>query len=317
MNIKVLEYALELARQKNFTATAQKFYITQPALTKHIAQLERTYRMTLFDRSTRSVSLTKNGEIFISYAKKVVEAWTNLEDAMHELTEQVEHSLSIGLFVQSEFTPIPAIIADYTAENPHLHISVSASTEQHLVADLKSGNLDVIFLRCYAENLPNGLNAIPILSDPIHVLVNAEDELCNSPYVSRTALTSYRLICENESFSNSYDLLKAKFNDELLEIAPPSVCIENSSVLPHLLSVPGSYSFTTQQSGKMMCERFPNIQSIPLANSRPVTTYALYLPQNKNKNISFFWRYLQDSYAEKTVLLSDSQLGSESKDAFR
>ena len=73
MNIKQLEYFIDLSQTLNFTKTAQNFYISQTAITKQIQCLEKDLGIPLFIRSKKSVKLTSEGRIYLPYAKKILE----------------------------------------------------------------------------------------------------------------------------------------------------------------------------------------------------------------------------------------------------
>ena len=73
MNIKQLEYFVDLSQTLNFTKTAQNFYISQTAITKQIQCLEKDLGIPLFIRSKKSVELTNEGNLYLPYARKILD----------------------------------------------------------------------------------------------------------------------------------------------------------------------------------------------------------------------------------------------------
>ena len=71
MEIQQLYYYMELCKQKNFTEAGYACNMTQGALSKQIRKLENELGITLIRRNTRRFELSKEGEIFLSYAKKM------------------------------------------------------------------------------------------------------------------------------------------------------------------------------------------------------------------------------------------------------
>ena len=71
MEIQQLYYYMELCKQKNFTEAGYACNMTQGALSKQIRKLENELGITLIRRNTRKFELSKEGEIFLSYAKKM------------------------------------------------------------------------------------------------------------------------------------------------------------------------------------------------------------------------------------------------------
>lgn len=72
MNTKQLEYFISVAENLSFTKTAEKFYISQTAVTQQIKALEEQINVTLFTRSKRHVELTPAGKVFLSEARTII-----------------------------------------------------------------------------------------------------------------------------------------------------------------------------------------------------------------------------------------------------
>ena len=73
MTMEQLHYFLSVARHRNFTEAAKEFYLTQPAITHQISALEQDLGIKLLHRTTRSVSLTRAGELFLEDAKRMLD----------------------------------------------------------------------------------------------------------------------------------------------------------------------------------------------------------------------------------------------------
>ena len=72
MKIEYLNEFLVLARCLNYVVAADMLFLSQSTLTRHIQALEEFYGVSLFDRSTRKMTLTKEGELLIPYAKAIL-----------------------------------------------------------------------------------------------------------------------------------------------------------------------------------------------------------------------------------------------------
>ena len=66
MNLKALEYCVEIARQGSFTKAAQALHVAQPALSMAVSRLEDELGVALFNRATRQISVTAEGELFLA-----------------------------------------------------------------------------------------------------------------------------------------------------------------------------------------------------------------------------------------------------------
>ena len=80
MNMNQLKYVLTVANSSSLREAAMKLYISQPALSLSISELENELGIVLFERSNRGIGLTDAGREFITYAKKVLGQYEILED---------------------------------------------------------------------------------------------------------------------------------------------------------------------------------------------------------------------------------------------
>ena len=90
MNIKYLEEFLTLADTLNYSEAADKLYISQSTLSKHIIAIENELEFHLFDRDTRHISLSESGKAFYGYAKTIVNTYRNGTESIKK--DLVDHS---------------------------------------------------------------------------------------------------------------------------------------------------------------------------------------------------------------------------------
>lgn len=80
MTLQQLKYVITVAETGTITEAANKLFISQPSLTNAIHELENEMNVTIFNRSSKGIILSKEGEIFLGYARQVLEQATILED---------------------------------------------------------------------------------------------------------------------------------------------------------------------------------------------------------------------------------------------
>ena len=83
MNINQLKYVLEVAGSSSMREASTRLYVSQPALSASIHELEDELGILLFDRTNRGISLTDAGREFLTYAKKAVSQYEVLEERYH------------------------------------------------------------------------------------------------------------------------------------------------------------------------------------------------------------------------------------------
>ena len=80
-----LKVFLSVARNLSFTKASQELFITQPAITKHIHELESVYKTRLFDRLGNRIALTRAGLLLQEHSKRILDDYKRLDYEMHLL----------------------------------------------------------------------------------------------------------------------------------------------------------------------------------------------------------------------------------------
>ena len=124
MHTDQLRYFLSVALHRNFTGAAKEFYVTQPAITHQISSLEQELGVKLFQRTTRSVSLTRAGELFLEDAKRMLD----LEERARERVRQAERVENLELIVGYLNSPtrhfLPRILLKYRSRYPQVRVKL-------------------------------------------------------------------------------------------------------------------------------------------------------------------------------------------------
>ena len=80
MTLQQLKYIVTVAETGTFSQAAKSLFLSQPSLTKAIKELEKEMGIIIFDRTNKGVSVSKEGEIFLGYARQVLEQAALLEE---------------------------------------------------------------------------------------------------------------------------------------------------------------------------------------------------------------------------------------------
>ena len=81
-----LKAFISVAKNLSFTKASKELYISQPAITRHIQELEAKYHIALFERMGNKIKLTRAGEILLEHSERIVEDYKRLEYDLHLLT---------------------------------------------------------------------------------------------------------------------------------------------------------------------------------------------------------------------------------------
>lgn len=153
MNTKQLEYFISVAESLSFTKTAEKFYISQTAVTQQIKALEEQIQVVLFTRSKRHVELTPAGKIFLSEARTIVK---NINDAITK-TQQFANgffgTLNIGVLIGYEKNKIQQYIKKFSQAYPNISMEICSNEMTELLDLVKNNLMDLAFV-INPENQP-------------------------------------------------------------------------------------------------------------------------------------------------------------------
>ena len=140
MEIQQLYYYMELCKQKNFTEAGYACNMTQGALSKQIRKLENELGITLIRRNTRKFELSKEGEIFLSYAKKMTGTY-------EEMLKNVQKNQEIKTGCMPVLAPyhFARLVADFRKEYPDIKLVI----DERIASDIQenSDRYDFLILR--------------------------------------------------------------------------------------------------------------------------------------------------------------------------
>lgn len=145
MNINQLRYFITVAECCNFTKAASQHFISQTAITQQIQALEEALNVRLFDRTTRPVSLTPAGNVFLCEAKAICERVDAAVDKTKEAATGLIGSLRVGYTKGYERSDLSNILREFHLKNPGILLSCYRQDTDSLSAGLLNGDYDIIF----------------------------------------------------------------------------------------------------------------------------------------------------------------------------
>ncbi|NLK77851.1 MAG: LysR family transcriptional regulator [Clostridiales bacterium] len=145
MNQNLSSYRIfyAVANAGNISKAAKELYISQPAISKSIQKLEDIVGVRLFDRSSRGVTLTSEGELLYSHVKSAFETLSLGEEKLRRSIALGVGHLSIGVSsTLCKYILLP-YLKDFIKKYPHINISIACHSTNQTLALLEDGKLDV------------------------------------------------------------------------------------------------------------------------------------------------------------------------------
>ncbi len=175
-----LRVFMTVAQLENFTRTAEKLHMSQPAVSQYVRQLEQQYGVRLFERTNTYVRLTKAGEIVYYYATKISHLYERMDHLLEDLMHKAKGPLSIGSsYTYGEYV-LPEKISAFLQTYPDIEPTIKIGNTQ-LIADLVANHqLDVGIVEGHFNE--HDLNVQPFAKDkmvliasPNHALIEQLD----------------------------------------------------------------------------------------------------------------------------------------------
>ena len=142
----------EVAINKSFTKAAENLFLSQPAISKTIKNLEQQYGKAFFVRQGNHIDLTPDGNLFLSYANKILAIYTELSDSFSQDDHKLPDQLKIGASTTIGQYVIPALAAAIQKENPNFHIQLICGNTEEIQNQLLQGLLDFAIVEGDSHN---------------------------------------------------------------------------------------------------------------------------------------------------------------------
>lgn len=185
MDEKDYELLLELYQSKNITKTAQKLFITQPAITKRLQKMEEELQCQLMIRSKRGVIFTPAGESIIPYATAILTNIRLLREQAHASQSDICGTIHLGASLNFSHYRLPGILKRFTTRYPLVDVQIFTGQSRNLYQKLLRDELSIAILRGeYSWEDPMHL----LSSEPMCLVCsrdNAGRPLSEYPYIGR------------------------------------------------------------------------------------------------------------------------------------
>lgn len=141
-----------LHHTENITKTAELLFISQPALTKRIKNIEDELGLTLLIRNRQGSFFTQEGEIIAQKAEHVVSAILDAREAAFARSSGVRTSIRLGFPYSFVRYVLPDILEQFVQKNPNVDVEIVTMSSPELIRGVEDGNVDVCLARYYAED---------------------------------------------------------------------------------------------------------------------------------------------------------------------
>lgn len=153
MEIQQFYYFKAVAELQHMTRAAEKLSISQPALSKSIANIEREFGVPLFDRNGRTIVLNRFGEMFLQHVDVILTEYSKIVKQFEDITKPGYGEVAFGFIHTLGMEVVPELMAIVPNYYPHLEISLNQATSLTLLKRLEEGVVDICLTQEFTSKL--------------------------------------------------------------------------------------------------------------------------------------------------------------------
>lgn len=200
MEIRHLEYFIEVARQKSFSKAADEMHISQPSISKVIKDIENQFGVTLFYRSTKYVELTDAGEIILEQAVKIVSSFQNINVNLIGGSKLKSGKIRIGIPPITGLTTFARLFGPFRKEYPNINIDLFEFGSKKIEIGILDGTLDVGII-CIPPREKELYEMICSIQDPLRLVVYPEHPFAKCEVIDYASLINESFVLYSSDFS--------------------------------------------------------------------------------------------------------------------
>ncbi len=195
-----------VAKQGSFTRAAESLFMSQPAVTFQIRQLEERYQVRLFERGHGRIGLTPAGELVMGFAEKIIALSDEMETRLAELTGEMRGTLLIGASSTVAEVAMPRILSDFNALYPQARPRLVVANSETVESRVAANTLDVGVIETTSKD-PNvvaefcGEDELVVICAPDYPLAGANAvtprQLRDYEYIAREPGSGTREVTES------------------------------------------------------------------------------------------------------------------------
>ena len=207
MELLQLRYFVAIADTRSFTEAAKRLHVSQPALSYQIKRLENEIHARLFERTSRRVSLTSDGQAFLSLAQSVLSRADEALQMMEERLGVETGDVTFGTLPSVGAHVVPHILQTFRRHFPGVRVTLREGATMALERAVLDGELDFAIVQ--VPSASNALEVTPLLREELLVVVPLNHRLADRTSVSLIELRDEDFIGLGGSFQLTQQVVDA------------------------------------------------------------------------------------------------------------
>ena len=211
-----LKVFLSVAKNLSFTKASQELFVSQPAITKHVQELETCYQTRLFDRQGNKIELTQAGKLLQEHGERILESYKRLEYEMHLLHNEYIGELKLGASTTIAQYVLPPLLATFIAKFPQVNLSLLNGNSREVEVALREHRIELGLVEGISR-LPN-LKYTTFLEDELVAVVHTGSKLALSEEILPEDLPHIPLVLR-ERGSGTLDVFERALSQHAMKLS--------------------------------------------------------------------------------------------------
>jgi DNA-binding transcriptional LysR family regulator len=204
LNLHELNVFVEAAQAENFSAAARRLYLSQPAVSLHVRNLEQQLGVELFQRNGRNIALSAAGKVLLPLARQILRDAKRLEETMASLHGKVIGQLPIACSTTVGKYVLPRLVAGFRARYPDVAVEISVMSRRAAVERLLEGRAEIAVVSTQLSH--HDLEFAAFLTDEVVLIAPPDHPWADGRIVQPQALPTMPIIVREET-AGTYEVL--------------------------------------------------------------------------------------------------------------
>ena len=191
-----LKVFFTVANRLSFTKAAKELFITQPAISKHIQELEEQYKIKFFERNGSKISLTNAGELLLKHTKNIFEVYREIDFDMSALINQQRGLLRLGASTTISQYIIPPLLARFHQKLQEIKVNLLNGNTEQIEKALLNKEIEIGIVEGQSKN--QSIKYTEFLKDELVLVCNSKNPLISKEQVNQEDLKSMRFVMREQ-----------------------------------------------------------------------------------------------------------------------
>lgn len=208
LDLHKLEIFLRVVREGSFSRAAESLFMTQPAVSQHIQDLETQLGTTLFTRGRRGVTLTLEGETLHDYTVRIIQLMAEAESAVTNVRKLASGQLTIGATPGVSVYLLPDFVQGFRAQFPQIALTLQTGITSQILSELRNGRIEFGIIEGELDEMTTvELGVLPLEIVEQHIVIGPKHpwwgrhsltlpELDHQPFIMRQPTSQTRIWLE-------------------------------------------------------------------------------------------------------------------------